>query len=351
MNTEPYIVAEISANHNGELSRALKLMEEIKEAGAHAIKLQTYTADTLTLDARSPDFMIEGGPWDGYSLYGLYQKAHTPWEWHEALFKKARALEIDIFSTPFDESAVDFLETLSVPRYKVASFELSHLPLIAYMAQTRKPLILSTGASSLEEITEAVDTAVTNGCTDVTLLHCISEYPSPPENYNLNTMIDLKERFPACKIGLSDHSLGTTVAIAAVALGATLIEKHVTLKRSDGGPDAAFSLEPAELSQLCKHAKEAYLSLGKVLYTARSLNEARNGRFRRSIYAVKAIPKGEPFSKDNIRVIRPGHGLAPKHYNELIGHVAPRDFLPATPLRAADLEALLVERTSRPAHA
>ncbi len=318
MRAKPYIIAELSGNHNGDINRAFKLIEAAKNAGADAVKLQTYTADTITIDCDSADFLVKGGLWDGYKLYDLYKEAHTPWEWHEALFAKGKELGITVFSTPFDETAVDLLESLNAPLYKIASFELVHHPLIAYVAKLKKPMIMSTGMASIEEITEAADVAFTNGCTDLTLLHCVSEYPAPVENCNLSTMLDLKQKFPKCKIGLSDHTMGVTVAIAAVALGATVIEKHITLARAEGGVDAAFSLEPHELKQLCESTRDAALAIGQVNYQ-RSDSERKNMAFRRSIYAVRDIAEGEIFTKDNIRIIRPGYGMAPKYYEEMLG--------------------------------
>lgn len=329
--TTPYIIAELSGNHNGDIQRAFELMNAAKDAGANAVKLQTYTADTITIDHNAEGFILKGGLWDGYKLYDLYKQAHTPWEWHEKLFKKGEELGITVFSTPFDETAVDFLESLKTPIYKIASFEITHLPLIAYAARTKKPMIMSTGMASLEEIKEAVEMAFSNGCQDLTLLHCVSEYPAPIENCNLATMVDLRQQFPQCKVGLSDHTLGTTVSIAAVALGACVIEKHFTLSRQEGGVDSAFSLEPAELRHLCTAAKEAALAIGQVNY-ARSASEQKNTIFRRSIYVVKDIAAGEMFTTDNLKVIRPGFGLAPRHFYKVIGQKAAQDYKFGTPL-------------------
>lgn len=331
MGRLPYIIAELSGNHNGDINRAFKLIDVAKEAGADAVKLQTYTADTITIDHDGPGFVIEGGLWDGHKLYDLYKEAHTPWEWHEALFQKGKELGITVFSTPFDETAVDLLEALEAPLYKIASFELVHHPLIAYVAKTKKPIIMSTGMASLEEIEEAVDVAFKNGCTELTLLHCVSSYPTKIEQCNLATLIDLKKRFPNCKIGLSDHTLGTTVAIAAIALGATVVEKHVTLSRSDGGVDSGFSLEPEELRHLCIATREAALSIGTVNYV-RSEEERGSLIHRRSIYVTKDIKKGALFTKENLRVIRPGLGGAPSALPKILGTKATRDYIFGEPL-------------------
>lgn len=322
---KPYIIAELSGNHKGELDRAFQLMEAAKGAGADAVKLQTYTADTITMDCDRDDFILKGGLWSGYKLHDLYKEAHTPWQWHEALFAKGRELDITVFSSPFDETAVDLLESLGAPMYKIASFELVHHPLIAYVARLTKPMIMSTGMATLEEIREAVDVAINNGCKDLTLLHCVSEYPAPIEHCNLATMLDIKARFPKVKVGLSDHTLGTTVAIAAVALGATVIEKHITLNRAEGGVDSAFSLEPHELKHLCEATRDAAQSIGQTNY-ARSESERGNKIFRRSIYAVKNINEGEEFTRDNIRIIRPGFGMEPKYYEGLLGGGAKKSY-------------------------
>ena len=332
MSTKPYIIAELSGNHNGDINRAFQLMEEAKKAGADAVKLQTYTADTITMNHDSPDFMVKGGLWDGYKLYDLYQEAHTPWEWHPALFAKGKELDITVFSTPFDETAVDFLEELGIPLYKIASFELVHHPLIEYVAKKEKPMIMSTGMASLEEIRDAVQVAQSNGCLDLTLLHCVSAYPAAIEDCNLATMVEIKRQFPGVKIGLSDHTLGTTVAIAAVALGAQVIEKHVTLSRAEGGVDSAFSLEPHELKQLCMETKNAALSIGEVNFN-RCEVERGNLIFRRSIYAIKDIERGEPFTRENIKVIRPGYGLSPKYFNELLKTKASSSYTFGVPIK------------------
>jgi pseudaminic acid synthase len=313
----PYVVAELSANHGGSLEHALLVLEAAKAAGADAVKLQTYTADTITIDCDKPEFKISGGVWDGRTLYELYQEAHTPWDWHKTLFSKARQLGITIFSSPFDDTAVDFLETLHAPAYKIASFELVDLPLIRKVAETGKPTIMSTGMASTQEIAEALQAFRGAGGSDALLLHCISGYPTPPDQSNLRRISRLAAEFN-CSIGLSDHTLGIEVAIAAVALGACLIEKHFTLRRADGGPDAAFSLEPAELTALVRGTKTAYLALGSGS-EERSNAEKSNTSFRRSIYVVKDIAAGEIFSRENLRIIRPGLGLPPKCLPEVLG--------------------------------
>jgi len=326
----PYIVAELSGNHNGDLDRAFALMKAAKAAGADAIKIQTYTADTITIDCDRPEFRIESGLWKGRTLHDLYGEAHTPWDWHDKLFDMGRNLGIPVFSTPFDFTAVDLLEQLGAPAYKIASFEVVDLPLIERCAKTGKPLVISTGMADLAEIAEAMGAANKAGASEVVLLHCVSGYPTPPQDINLRTMPHLAEAFSAVG-GLSDHTLGTAVSVAAVALGACFIEKHVTLQRSDGGPDAAFSLEPDELGELVRSCRDAWLSLGQVNY-ARKASEADNLTFRRSLFAVTDIRAGEMFTSDNVRSIRPGHGLAPKFLPQVLGRHAARDIAKGEPI-------------------
>ncbi len=326
----PYVIAELSANHNGSLETALKIIEEAARAGADAVKLQTYRPDTITLDSSNADFVIDDGLWKGRRLFELYEEAHLPWEWHLPLFEKAHELGITIFSSVFDETAVDFLESLDAPAYKIASFEAIDLPLIEYAAGTGKPLIISTGMANVTEIEEAIAAAVGGGCRDMAILHCVSGYPAPARDYNLRTIPDMADRFGVV-VGLSDHTLGNTTAIASVALGASLIEKHFTLDRSAGGPDDSFSLEPAELKDLCSGASEAWQALGGVDYTRKS-SESGNVKFRRSLYFVKALKAGESISADSIRSVRPGYGLSPKYMSTVIGKHVVRDVDPYTPV-------------------
>jgi len=328
----PYIIAELSANHNGDINRAFQILEMAKECGADAIKLQTYTQDTITIDCDSEDFQIHGGLWDGKTLYELYTGAHLPWEWHKPLFEKAKELGITIFSSPFDFTAVDLLEELDAPAYKIASFEIVDLPLIARVAKTGKPMIISTGMANENEISEAVKTARDNGCNELIVLQCVSGYPAPAEQYNLRTIPDIAKRFDVLS-GLSDHTIDNATAIASVALGACLIEKHVTLDRNGGGADDSFSLEPAELKQLCQDSKIAWLSLGQVNYT-RTEAEQGNVKFRRSLYVVKDIKAGEKFTHENVRSIRPGFGFPPKFLNEIIGKASLGKLTKGTALNA-----------------
>jgi pseudaminic acid synthase len=312
----PYVIAEMSANHNGNIDTAFRIIEEAKKAGADALKIQTYRPDTITLDSDLPDFQIKGGLWDGKTLYELYEWAHTPWEWHKPLFEHSRKVGIPIFSSPFDTTAVDLLEDLNAPAYKIASFEAVDLPLIRYVAKTGKPMIISTGMADAEEIQEAIDAARSGGCTQLAILHCVSGYPAPAEDYNLRTITDMVERF-GLVTGLSDHTLDNTTAIASVVLGASLIEKHFTLDRHGGGPDDSFSLEPKDLAELCSGAKTAWKSLGKVDYGRKS-SEVGNTQFRRSLYFVEDLKCGDRITSSSIRSVRPGYGLPPKYFDHLL---------------------------------
>lgn len=336
VSAEPYILAELSANHNGSLERALATMDAAKACGVDAIKLQTYSADTMTIDCDSPEFMIRGGLWDGYKLYDLYRWAQTPYEWHEAMFDHARKIGITVFSTPFDETAVDLLESLNAPAYKIASFELIDLHLIRYVAQTAKPIIMSTGMGSLEEILEAVQAARDNGCKELILLHCISGYPTPVDQSNLMKIPELA-KLTGCPVGLSDHTLGTVVSTTAVALGACLIEKHFTLSRADKGPDCEFSLEPAEMKQLVQDTKDAWSALGSPTMERQAI-EKGNLQFRRSLYFVKDKVAGSIIGPDDVRRIRPGFGLAPKFYHQILGKKVNRDIQFGEPVQLEDFE-------------
>lgn len=327
---EPYVICELSANHNGDLNRALELMTAAAATGADAIKLQSYTPDTITIDHDGPGFVIEGGLWHGRKLYDLYKEAQTPFEWHEALFAHSRKLGITLFSTPFDESAADLLADLGAPAFKIASFEAIDLPLIAHVARKGKPMIISTGMSNLGEINDAVRTARENGCDQLVLLHCVSSYPAPDEQSNVRTVPHLAEAFGVVG-GLSDHTAGSAVSVASVALGGSVIEKHFTLRRADGGPDSTFSLEPAEFAALVTDCKRAWRSLGRVGYDLQGC-ERGSTAFRRSIYVVRDVPAGGTLDSSNIRSIRPGYGLAPRHLPEVLGRQAARDLKRGEPL-------------------
>ncbi|KAB0287451.1 pseudaminic acid synthase [Vibrio fortis] len=330
LDYKPYIIAELSANHNGDINNAFKIIEMAKKAGADAIKLQTYRPDTITIDCDKEDFQIHGGLWDGNSLYQLYEWAHTPWEWHEALFEKAKEVGITIFSSPFDFTAVDLLEELNAPAYKIASFELVDHALIAKVAKTGKPMIMSTGMANKEEIHDAIAVAKDNGCKELVVLHCVSGYPAPADQYNLRTIKDMQSRFNVLS-GLSDHTIDNATAVASVALGACLIEKHVTLDRNGGGPDDSFSLEPQELEALCNDTETAWQALGQVNYD-RTEAEKGNVKFRRSLYVVKDIKAGQKVTPENVRSIRPGFGLAPKYYDEIMGKEVKEDISRGTPV-------------------
>lgn len=319
----PYLIAELSANHNGDLEQALKIIDAAVEAGADAVKIQTYRPDTITLKSNAPDFQITEGLWAGHTLYDLYEWAHTPWEWHETLFAHAAKRGIMLFSSPFDPTAVDLLEELGTPAFKIASFEAVDLPLIRYVAEKGKPIIISTGMADIQEITEAVEAAQAGGCTNLALLHCVSGYPAPASDYNLATLTDMATRF-GVPIGLSDHTLDNTTAIASVALGACIIEKHMTLDRTGGGPDDSFSLEPAEFAALCRDSKIAWQAVGKVDYGRKS-SEQDNVQFRRSLYFVKDLNAGEVITQDAVRSVRPGYGLAPKFMSYVVGRKVVRN--------------------------
>jgi N-acetylneuraminate synthase len=327
-----YVIAELSANHNQSFDEAVKLVHAAKEAGADAVKLQTYTADTITIRCDRPEFRIGGGTlWDGKTLHDLYGEAFTPWDWQPRLKRLANDLGLELFSTPFDATAVEFLEEMGVPAYKVASFELNDLPLIQRIAKTGKPMILSTGMATLAEIGEAVDAARHSGCTQLALLKCTSAYPAPPTEMHLRTIPHLAETFNV-PTGLSDHTLGIAVPVAAVALGACIIEKHLTLSRKTPGPDSAFSLEPQEFKAMVEAIRTAEQALGRVHYGL-SEKEAASRVFRRSLFVTRDMKAGEAFSADNIRSIRPGHGLPPKHLSEVLGRRAVRDIVKGTPLQ------------------
>ena len=328
----PLVIAEMSGNHNQSLERAFEIVDAAAQSGAHALKIQTYTAETMTIDIREREFFIsdEKSLWKGESLFDLYKKAYTPWEWHEAIFDRAKKQKMLAFSTPFDRTAVDFLENLNVPCYKIASFENTDLPLIRYVAATGKPMIISTGMATFAELDETVDAARSAGCNDLVLLKCTSTYPSTPDDSNILTIPEMRSRY-GCEIGISDHTMGIGVSVAAVALGATVIEKHFTLQRSDGGVDSAFSMEPQEMAQLVIETERAWQSMGKVQHGPTEKEKA-SLVFRRSLYVVADIKAGAKLTSVNVRAIRPGNGIAPKFYNEVIGKTAKRDIARGTPL-------------------
>ncbi len=313
----PYVIAEMSANHNGNIENAYKIIAMAKANGVDAVKMQTYTPDTITIDSNLADFQLTEGLWQGRSLYDLYQEAHTPWEWHKPLFDYAKKIGITLFSSPFDPSAVDLLEDLNTPAYKIASFEVTDLPLIKYVASTGKPMIISTGMANAEEIQQAMDAAKEGGCKELAILHCVSGYPAPAEDYNLQTLVDMRQKFDI-PVGLSDHTLDNTTAITSIGLGACIIEKHVTLDRKAGGPDDSFSLQPDDLKRLVFGVKTAWKALGKVDYGRKSSEQA-NVKFRRSLYFVENIEVGEIISDKHFKSIRPGYGLEPKFYDRVIG--------------------------------
>lgn len=318
-NSPPYIIAEISANHNGSINRAKETIASAKNAGVNAVKIQTYTPDTMTIDVDREDFKIKKGLWKGQSLYSLYGEAYTPFEWHEELFSYARKEEITLFSSPFDETAVDLLESLGAPAYKVASFEIVDLPLIKYIAQKKKPMLMSTGMANLSEISEAIETAKSAGCESIAIFHCVSSYPAPIEDANVSAISKLKDEF-GVQVGLSDHTIGNIASVAATVLGATVIEKHFTLSRDDGGVDSAFSLEPAEMASLVSDTKNAFLARGNQSLI-RSKLEKDNQIFRRSLYFVEDLAAGQKITKRHVRRIRPGYGLAAKYYDDVIGSI------------------------------
>ncbi|NEO82899.1 MAG: pseudaminic acid synthase [Spirulina sp. SIO3F2] len=328
----PFIIAEMSGNHNQSLQRALEIVEAAAQAGAHGLKLQTYTADTMTLDLKEGDFFIDNPEslWNGHSLYELYQQAHTPWEWHETLLKRCRELGIIGFSTPFDATAVDFLESLDVPCYKIASFENTDLPLIRKVASTGKPMIISTGMATIAELDETVRTARASGCQDLVLLKCTSTYPASPENSHLQTIPHLQALFKT-QVGLSDHTLGVGVAVASVALGATVIEKHFTLSRAEGGVDAVFSMEPEEMYQLVVESQRAWQALGQIQYGSVKAEQASR-KFRRSLYIAEDLKAGDRLTPKNLRAIRPGYGLPPKYIDTFLGKLLTKDVKKGTPL-------------------
>ncbi|MGE7766856.1 pseudaminic acid synthase [Peribacillus sp. NPDC096540] len=331
-NHPPFIIAEMSGNHNQSLERALEIVEAAAKAGVHALKIQTYTADTMTLDIDNKDFKIDdkNSLWNKNNLYKLYQQAYTPWEWHKPIFERCRELGLIPFSTPFDETAVDFLEELNISMYKIASFENNDIPLIKKVASTGKPMIISTGMATLAELDETVRSARDAGCKNIILLKCTSTYPATPKNTNISMIPHMQELF-GCQVGLSDHTMGIAVSVASVALGATIIEKHFTTSRADGGVDAAFSMEPSEMQALVVDTERAWQALGHITYGPTE-EEQKSMKFRRSIYIVKDLKAGDVLTKENIRVIRPGYGLAPKYYEHLLGKKVDKAIKAGTPV-------------------
>lgn len=338
-NEPPYVVAEISANHKGQLPVAKRLIDEAKKAGANAVKLQTFTPDTITLNSQREDFRIRGGLWDGRSLYELYEEAHMPWDWHKPLFEYARTSGITIFSSPFDNTAVDLLENLNAPAYKIASFEAIDLPLIRYVGSTGKPMIISTGMANTEEIEEAIEAALGSGCTELAILHCVSGYPAPAADYQLRTIPSLIARF-GLVTGLSDHTLDNATAVASVALGASIVEKHFTLDRKGGSPDDSFSLEPAEMLKLCRDCYTAWLALGPGTDVNYELSSSEKGniKFRRSLYFTRDLKEGDVIGLNDVRSVRPGFGLPPKYIDQILGKTLKRDVEAATPVLPLDLD-------------
>lgn len=327
----PYVIAEMSANHNGDIEKAFEIIRSAKQNGASAVKIQTYRPDTITIQSDMDDFIIKEGLWKGRTLYDLYEWAHTPWDWHKDLFEFAKKLDITIFSSPFDKTAVDLLEDLNTPAYKVASFEIIDIQLIKYIASTGKPMIISTGMANVEEIEEAVNAARESGCNKLALLHCVSGYPAPPSDYNLKTITDIQNRFNLVT-GISDHTLNNVTSISSIALGVSIIEKHFTLNRDGGGPDDTFSLEPVELKELCESAKTAWKSLGEIDYS-RKTSELENIKFRRSLYFIKDLKKGDLISEENVKSIRPGYGIKPKFLKKILGQPVSCDITRGTPVK------------------
>ena len=329
-SVRPFIIAEMSANHNGDIENAFKIIKEAKNASADAVKIQTYTADTITLKSNNEDFLIKDGLWAGRSLYNLYEEAHMPWDWHKPIFEYAHEIGITIFSSPFDKTAVDLLEELNTPAYKIASFEAIDLPLIEYVASTSKPMIISTGMANKDEIEEAIECAQGAGCKQLAILHCVSGYPAPSSEYNIHTIEDMINEFNLVT-GLSDHTQGNITALTSIAKGASIIEKHFTLDKSGGGPDDSFSLEPHEMESLCSESREAWQCLGRIDYGKKS-SEIGNIKFRRSLYFTKDIKKGDVILSDSVRSVRPGYGVAPKHFEKVVGSIAKTNINKNTPV-------------------